>query len=47
MANFVFSPTEPGIGEEIVFNGSGSTATPPRIDRRVRVAVRHRRTATA
>ncbi len=30
VANFVFSPTEPGIGQEIVFNGSGSTATAPR-----------------
>jgi len=30
VANFVFSPTEPGIGQEIVFNGSGSTVTAPR-----------------
>jgi PKD repeat protein len=30
VANFVFSPTEPGIGQEVVFNGSGSTATAPR-----------------
>lgn len=30
VANFVFSPAQPGIGEEIVFNGSGSTATAPR-----------------
>jgi PKD repeat protein len=29
-ASFVFSPGSPGIGEEIVFNGSASTATPPR-----------------
>lgn len=29
-ADFVFSPGSPGIGEEIVFNGSGSSATPPR-----------------
>ena len=31
MANFVFSPAEPGIGEEIVFNASGSTAVAPRV----------------
>lgn len=30
VANFVFSPTEPGVGQEIVFNGSGSTVTAPR-----------------
>jgi PKD repeat protein len=29
-ANFVFSPTEPGVGQQIVFDGSSSTATPPR-----------------
>ncbi len=31
VANFVFSPAEPGIGEEIVFNASGSTAVAPRV----------------
>jgi PKD repeat protein len=30
-ASFVFSPGEPGIGEEIVFNGAGSTVAAPRI----------------
>lgn len=29
-ASFVFSPTNPGIGEEIAFNGAGSTAIAPR-----------------
>jgi PKD repeat protein len=29
-ASFVFSPSAPGVGEEITFNGSASTATPPR-----------------
>jgi len=29
-ADFVFSPASPGIGEEIVFNASASSATPPR-----------------
>ncbi len=42
VANFVFSPTEPGIGQEIVFNGSGSTATAPRSIVELQVAVRHR-----
>jgi len=30
VAGFVFSPTTPGIGEEIVFNGASSTAVSPR-----------------
>lgn len=30
VASFVFSPTSPGIGEQIVFNGAGSTAVAPR-----------------
>ncbi len=30
-ASIVFSPAAPGIGEEIVFNGSGSTAATPRV----------------
>ena len=30
VASFVFSPTDPGVGEEIVFNGSPSTAVTPR-----------------
>ena len=29
-ANFVFSPASPGVGEEIAFNGSASTAVAPR-----------------
>ena len=29
-ADFVFSPSEPGIGEKVIFNGSTSTATSPR-----------------
>jgi PKD repeat protein len=29
-ADFVFSPSEPSVGDEVVFNGSGSEATPPR-----------------
>jgi PKD repeat protein len=29
-ADFVFSPSSPGIGEQIVFNASTSSATPPR-----------------
>jgi PKD repeat protein len=29
-ADFVFSPAEPRVGDEVVFNGSGSTATAPR-----------------
>jgi PKD repeat protein len=29
-ADFVFSPTEPHVGDEVVFNGSTSTATAPR-----------------
>jgi PKD repeat protein len=29
-ASFVFSPSSPGIGEEIVFNGAGSSVAPPR-----------------
>ncbi len=31
VASFVFSPASPGIGEQIVFNGSGSTAVAPRV----------------
>lgn len=31
VASYVFSPAAPGIGEEIVFNGSGSTAVAPRV----------------
>ena len=30
-ASFVFSPSAPGIGEEIVFNGSASAAVAPRV----------------
>jgi PKD repeat protein len=30
VSSFVFSPSDPGVGEEIVFNGSPSTAVPPR-----------------
>ena len=30
-ASFVFSPSAPGIGEEIVFNASGATAVAPRV----------------
>ena len=30
VAAFVFSPSDPGIGEDIVFNGSPSTAVSPR-----------------
>ena len=30
VASFVFSPTSPGIGEQIVFNGAASTAVAPR-----------------
>jgi len=30
VAAFVFSPSDPGIGEEVVFNGAGSTAVSPR-----------------
>jgi PKD repeat protein len=29
-ADFVFSPTEPSVGDEVVFNGSGSEAAAPR-----------------
>jgi PKD repeat protein len=29
-ASFVFSPSSPGIGEDIVFNGAGSSVAPPR-----------------
>ena len=29
-ASFVFSPSAPGIGEDIVFNGAGSSVAPPR-----------------
>jgi PKD repeat protein len=30
-ASFVFSPSEPGIGEEVIFNGAGSNVEPPRV----------------
>jgi PKD repeat protein len=30
VAGFVFSPTDPAVNDQVVFNGSGSTATPPR-----------------
>jgi PKD repeat protein len=29
-SSFVFSPTEPAVGQDIIFNGAGSTAVPPR-----------------